>query len=130
MAPEIFEPGPDGYTAGVDWYALGILIFEMLSGSSPFPLSENTTLDDIAECILQGIYELKEWPESIDHDAEEVICDLMEPEAETRLGIRGRGVREVMEHEWFVGVDWKKTAMRHVVPPGLPYVVDSGDTSA
>merc|ERR1712193_380607 len=71
MAPEVIKQ--KGHAHAVDWWCLGILIFELLSGETPF--CNQSTLQ-IYKAINKGIDKIKKWPRTIDADNKETIREL------------------------------------------------------
>ncbi|KAL2918844.1 cAMP-dependent protein kinase catalytic subunit [Polyrhizophydium stewartii] len=112
IAPEILLNKP--YSYAVDWWAFGILIFEMCSGCSPFQdFDTNRTYTR----ILRGQIR---WPPNPDTffsaEAQDLVCRLLEFECENRLGSLGRE-RDVRTHPWFHGIEWGRLELRRVRPP-------------
>lgn len=53
MAPEIISGGEEGHDKAVDWWSLGVLIFELLTSESPFaPSGEDNSQKEISRCVL------------------------------------------------------------------------------
>ena len=100
LSPEVFESGK--YDASVDWWSLGVVLWEMLSGGVP----------------TNGVLE-KPWYMSM--GAFNVCYRLMERDARRRLGACGSD--EVKRHPFFGSVDWEAMRERRVKPP---FVVQSG----
>ena len=100
LSPEVFESGK--YDASVDWWSLGVVLWEMLSGDVP----------------TNGVLE-KPWYMSM--GAFNVCYRLMERDAKRRLGACGS--EEVKRHPFFGSVDWEAMRERRVKPP---FVVQSG----
>ena len=100
LSPEVFESGK--YDASVDWWSLGVVLWEMLSGGVP----------------TNGVLE-KPWYMSM--GAFNVCYRLMERDVKRRLGACGSD--EVKRHPFFVSVDWEAMRERRVKPP---FVVQSG----
>ncbi|KAF9370548.1 hypothetical protein CPB97_002651 [Podila verticillata] len=120
LAPEIIQS--KGHGKAVDWWALGILIFEMLAGYPPF-------FDDnpfgIYEKILAGrIY----FPPHIDPVAKDLIKKLLTADRTKRLGNLKDGSDDIKNHKWFRGVDWKGLLDKTVTAPIVPPYVHPGDT--
>lgn len=90
-----------GHNHGVDWWALGILIFELLSGYPPF-YDENPL--EIYKKITVGVYV---FPECILPSARDLIAKMIEPDMSKRLGCMAGGSQDIRNHSWFKGVDWK-----------------------
>jgi protein kinase X len=90
LAPEIIEC--TGHDKGVDWWALGILIYEMLVGYPPF-FDENPFL--ISQKILT---EKMKWPRNINAAAKDLIEKLLERDRTKRLGSTAEGAEAVKNH--------------------------------
>ncbi|KAG0293540.1 hypothetical protein BGZ96_002709 [Linnemannia gamsii] len=121
LAPEIIQS--KGHGKAVDWWALGILIFEMLAGYPPF-------FDDnpfgIYEKILAGrIY----FPPHIDPTAKDLIKKLLTADRTKRLGNLKGGSDDIKNHKWFRGVDWQGLLDKTVGAPIVPPSMHAGDTS-
>lgn len=98
LAPEIIQN--KGHNKAVDWWALGVLIYEMLAGFPPF-------FDDnpfgIYEKILSGRIE---WPKHMDPIAKDLIKKLLIADRTKRLGNMRQGAEDVKRHRWFKLVEW------------------------
>lgn len=98
LAPEIIQS--KGHNKAVDWWALGVLIYEMLAGYPPF-------FDDnpfgIYEKILSGRIE---WPKHMDPIAKDLIKKLLVADRTKRLGNMRQGAEDVKRHRWFKLVEW------------------------
>lgn len=101
IAPEVILR--QGYGKPVDWWSMGIILYEFLIGCVPFfgetaeELFAHTVNDDI------------EWPDGEDWDvqpeAKDLITQLLQQNPRERLGTQG-GALEVKEHIYFIGLDW------------------------
>ncbi|WVR07822.1 hypothetical protein IAU60_004865 [Kwoniella sp. DSM 27419] len=120
LAPEIVLS--QGHGKAVDWWALGILAFEMLAGYPPF-------FDDhplgIYEKILRGDVA---FPSHIDPYAKDLIRGLLTADRSKRLGNLRGGARDVMNHAWFAGVDWRTLERKEIGAPIVPRVASMGDS--
>jgi len=120
LAPEIIQS--KGHNKAVDWWALGILIYEMLAGYPPF-------FDDnpfgIYEKILAGKFE---WPRHVDGVAKDLIKKLLVQDRTKRLGNMKNGTEDVKRHRWFKTVDWEEVLEKQMKPPIVPKVSSEGDT--
>ena len=120
LAPEIIQS--KGHNKAVDWWALGILIFEMLAGYPPF-------FDDnpfgIYEKILSGKID---WPRQIEPVAKDLIKKLLVQDRTKRLGNMKNGAEDVKRHRLFKGIDWEEVYQRKLKPPILPNVGHEGDS--
>ena len=121
LAPEVIQS--KGHGRAVDWWALGILIFEMLSGFPPF-------FDDNAFGIYQKILAGKiDFPRHLDFSVKDLIRKLLVVDRTRRLGNMKNGAEDVKRHRWFRTVDWQTVPERKLKPPIVPKVCGEGDTS-
>nr|KAG5685907.1 hypothetical protein BaRGS_005416 [Batillaria attramentaria] len=104
LAPEIILS--KGHNKAVDWWSLGVLIFEMLVGYPPF-YADNPF--GIYEKILAGKVE---WPKHIDLVAKDLIKKLLVQDRTRRLGNMKNGAEDIKRHKWFKGVDWDTVPAR------------------
>ncbi|KAI0077186.1 kinase-like protein [Panus rudis PR-1116 ss-1] len=125
LAPEII--GNARYNKSVDWYALGVLIFEMLSGLPPFHEPDISPVV-LYEKIAQGPACIK-WP-SFNPNATDLILKFMERDPSKRYGNLRHGAGDVFAHPWFREVDWEKLRNREIQAPYLPRISSDGDASA
>lgn len=120
LAPEIIQS--KGHNKAVDWWALGILIYEMLTGYPPF-------FDDTAFAIYEKILAGKiEWPKHIDPVAKDLIRKLLVNDRTKRLGSMKNEAEDVKRHRWFKGTDWDDVYYKRLKPPIIPRVRHNGDT--
>lgn len=121
LAPEIIQS--KGHGKAVDWWSLGILIYEMLAGFPPF-FDENPF--DIYRKILEGRLE---FPRHFETHARDLIRKLLVADRTRRLGCLRKGTKDVMEHKWFSsrGFTWDDVFKRKLRPPILPIVSHPGD---
>ncbi|KAI0669392.1 kinase-like protein [Trametes maxima] len=126
LAPEIITNG--WYNKSVDWYALGVLIFEMLSGLPPF---HEPDIPPVAlyEKIVQGPSYIP-WPTKFNPQATDLILKLMERNPSKRFGNMQHGARDVFAHPWFAVVNWDKLFHLEIPVPYVPRLAHDGDTSA
>ncbi|CAG7853940.1 Protein kinase DC2 [Serendipita indica DSM 11827] len=120
LAPEIIQS--DGHGKAVDWWACGILCYEMLVGYPPF-YDDNAF--GIYEKILQGNIH---WPQHVDPLSRDLIRAFLHPDRTKRLGNLIGGSDDVLLHPWFRGVDWAALERCEIRAPILPQVTSSGDT--
>ncbi|EMD33218.1 hypothetical protein CERSUDRAFT_118264 [Gelatoporia subvermispora B] len=125
LAPEII--GNARYNKSVDWYALGVLIFEMLSGFPPFHEPDATPVM-LYERIVRGPSCIK-WP-AFQPQATDLILKFMERDPSKRYGNLKHGAGDVFAHPWFREVDWEKLRNREITAPYLPKINSDGDASA
>lgn len=121
LAPEIILS--KGHNKAVDWWSLGILIFEMLVGYPPF-YADNPL--NIYEKIVAGKIV---WPKNIDLIAKDLIKKLLVLDRTRRLGNMKNGADDIKKHKWFKGLDWKDVTGRKLKPPIVPELAYDGDTT-
>ncbi|KAK6341307.1 camp-dependent protein kinase catalytic subunit [Orbilia brochopaga] len=115
LAPEVVAS--KGYNKSVDWWSLGILIFEMLCGYTPF--WDGGSPMKIYENILRGKVK---YPAYIHPDAMDLLQQLITPDLTKRLGNLYHGSRSVLEHAWFAEVNWERLLSKQIEPPYVPPV--------
>ncbi|CAB1317072.1 unnamed protein product, partial [Coregonus sp. 'balchen'] len=124
IAPEILR-GED-YGFSVDWWALGVLMFEMMAGRSPFDIvgsSDNpdqNTEDYLFQVILEKQIRI---PRSLSVKAASVLKGFLNKEPKERLGCHPQtGFADIMGHPFFRNVDWDLMEQKQVVPPFKPNI--------
>ncbi|KAI6794751.1 cAMP-dependent protein kinase type [Hortaea werneckii] len=115
LAPEVVSS--KGYNKSVDWWSLGILIFEMLAGFTPFWDSGSPL--KIYENILKGRVK---YPPYIHPDAQDLLSKLITADLTKRLGNLHGGSKDVMQHQWFAEVTWERLAKKDIDAPYVPPV--------
>lgn len=122
LAPEIIKN--KGHGRQVDWWGLGILIYEMLTGFPPFYDQQNNPAVIYKLILANNI----KWHAYITSGAKTVIQNLLQHEIPKRLGCGKRGSADVMSHTWFRGIDWARLEARNLPPPWVPKFSSKGDT--
>jgi protein kinase A len=121
LAPEIVLS--QGHGKAVDYWALGILAFEMLAGYPPF-------FDDHPLGIYEKILRNEiAFPLHIDMYAKDLIRGLLTTDRTKRLGNLRGGAKDVMEHAWFQGVDWGSLERKEIGAPIVPRVANMGESA-
>lgn len=117
LAPELLLG--HGYTKTVDWWTLGVLLYEMLTGLPPF-YDENT--NEMYRKILQ---EPLHFPglEIVPAAAKDLLTRLLDRNPERRLG--ANGAAEIKAHHFFSNIDWRKLLQRKYEPSFRPNVVST-----
>lgn len=118
LAPEVLKG--QGHGTAVDWWSLGTLIYEMLTGLPPF-YSQNINI--MYQKILNG--ELR-FPSYVSADAQSLLEGLLTRDVEKRLGASSADVKK---HPFFKDIDWDKLEKKEVDPPFKPKVKSDTDTS-
>lgn len=119
LAPEVLEG--QGYTKVVDWWTLGVLFYEMLTGLPPF-YDQNT-----AAMYQKILKEPLTFPSNMDKDARSLLQGLLDRNPQKRLGANGAG--EIKAHPFFRQIDWKCLLHKKYAAPFQPSVASATDTS-
>ncbi|KAM0753060.1 kinase-like protein [Meredithblackwellia eburnea MCA 4105] len=122
LAPEVLLDD-HGYSKLVDFWSLGVLLFEMCCGWSPF-YAEDT--QQMYKLICFG--KVKFPRGVIGEDGKQFVKGLLNRNPKHRLGAT-RDAAELKEHAFFKSIDWEALALRQVAPPFKPYV-DSDESVA
>ncbi|KAH3757294.1 protein kinase 2 [Pelomyxa schiedti] len=112
LAPEVLKGKPHG--TPVDWWSLGTLIFEMLTGLPPF---YNPNHAQMYQRILSG--DIK-YPSEVTPDARSLLAGLLQQDPEKRFS-----AKQVRAHPWFAGMDWDALYHRSLTPPWKPPIKDT-----
>ncbi|XP_048043772.1 serine/threonine-protein kinase N2 isoform X1 [Megalobrama amblycephala] len=121
LAPEVLTDST--YTRAVDWWGLGVLIYEMLVGESPFPG------DDEEEVFDSIVNDEVRYPRFLSPESVSVVQKLLQKNPEKRLGAGDQDANEVKKHRFFQGIDWEALLAKRVKPPFLPSIKAPADVS-
>uniref|UniRef100_A0A8C1ZF34 protein kinase C n=1 Tax=Cyprinus carpio TaxID=7962 RepID=A0A8C1ZF34_CYPCA len=121
LAPEVLTE--TSYTRAVDWWGLGVLIFEMLVGESPFPG------DDEEEVFDSIVNDEVRYPRFLSTEAISIMRRLLRRNPERRLGAGERDAEDVKKHLFFRNIDWDGLLAKKVKPPFVPVIQSSSDVS-
>lgn len=109
MAPEIITQV--GYGKAVDFYALGILLFELTTGRCPF-------IDPNPKRILEMIVRQKIlFPREYDPEAKSLIRHLTDHDLSKRYGNLFKGVKNIKEHKYFIDIDFEEIKEQSIDAP-------------
>ncbi|KAK2157935.1 hypothetical protein LSH36_181g04049 [Paralvinella palmiformis] len=129
IAPEILR-GVE-YNYSVDWWALGVLMFEMMAGRSPFDIvgqSDNpdmNTEDYLFQVILEKPIRI---PRSLSVKAGSVLKGFLNKSPEERLGCHpNTGLTDIQSHPFFRTIDWDLLYNKQITPPYKPHVRNETD---
>ncbi|XP_011506562.1 PREDICTED: ribosomal protein S6 kinase beta-1-like [Ceratosolen solmsi marchali] len=121
MAPEILTRS--GHGKAVDWWSLGTLMYDMLTGSPPF--TSNNRKSTI-EKILKGKLNL---PQYLTPDARDLIRKLLKRQVSQRLGSTSTDAEQIKGHQFFELIDWNDVISRKLEPPFKPKLASEDDVS-
>ena len=124
MAPELIQ-GDCGHNFTVDWWSLGVLTYELLTGASPFTVEgEKNVPSEISKRILKAQPPI---PRSFSKHAKDFILKLLIKQPARRLGANGSG--EVKSHAFFEGMLWSDLLTKKIPPPFKPNITSELDTT-
>ncbi|NXV12352.1 PKN2 kinase, partial [Cepphus grylle] len=121
LAPEVLTD--ISYTRAVDWWGLGVLIYEMLVGESPFPG------DDEEEVFDSIVNDEVRYPRFLSSEALSIIRKLLRKCPERRLGAGEKDAEEIKIQAFFKEIDWDALFARTLKPPFVPTLRDPTDIS-
>lgn len=124
VAPEIVLNR--GHDRAVDYWTLGIFVYEMLRGKTPFRTDDSSHMKTYTK-ILGGIDNVDFG--TIPQKARHLIEKLCRPIPADRLGMQKKGIVDIKEHRWFLGFDWKKFSKCEISSPFIPKLKSPTDTS-
>mmetsp|Transcript_29435 Transcript_29435/g.42724 ORF Transcript_29435/g.42724 Transcript_29435/m.42724 type:complete len:792 (+) Transcript_29435:694-3069(+) len=125
LAPEIILS--KGHDKGVDYWAFGVLIYEMLVGRSPF-YSYGTDQVSLFKRIVQVKYT---FPPGglVNEVAQDLIQRLIVRRQANRFGCLARGDMDIRDHAWFSVIDVEKLLHKKIPAPWIPQIKDPLDAS-
>merc|ERR1719188_1741884 len=116
FAPELIDSA--GHTRAVDWWTLGVLVFELMGGHPPF---ESPYPMQIYAKVKKGI-ERVPMPPRCQGSTLELIKDLLKKEPEQRLPMVAGGMDKLKRHAWFETFNWDEMMSLSMEPPYKPVV--------
>uniref|UniRef100_A0A7G3AY86 non-specific serine/threonine protein kinase n=1 Tax=Lutzomyia longipalpis TaxID=7200 RepID=A0A7G3AY86_LUTLO len=131
MAPEVVkQQGNQGHDFAADWWSVGVLAYELLTGSSPFTHEgEKNTQHDISLRIQKGPPPL---PERLSYDVRDLISKLLIKDPKKRLGGSKVDATDIKSHPFFRRIDWEKLVRKEIPAPFRPpkdYETDTANFS-
>ncbi|XP_007506246.2 mucin-16-like isoform X1 [Monodelphis domestica] len=124
IAPEILRGEEYGFS--VDWWALGVLMFEMMVGRSPFDIITDkldmATEDDLFQVILEKPIQI---PRFLSVKASRVLKGFLNKDPKGRLGCQPQtGFSDIKSHTFFRSIDWDLLEKKQALPPFQPQITD------
>uniref|UniRef100_A0A8C6A1A9 non-specific serine/threonine protein kinase n=2 Tax=Marmotini TaxID=337730 RepID=A0A8C6A1A9_MARMA len=110
------------YGRAVDWWGLGVVMYEMMCGRLPF---YNQDHERLFELILM---EEIRFPRTLGPEAKSLLAGLLKKDPKQRLGGGPSDAKEVMEHRFFLSINWQDVVQKKLLPPFKPQVTSEVDT--
>uniref|UniRef100_A0A8C8C600 Ribosomal protein S6 kinase beta-2 n=1 Tax=Oncorhynchus tshawytscha TaxID=74940 RepID=A0A8C8C600_ONCTS len=121
MAPEILTR--TGHNRAVDWWSLGALMYDMMTGSPPFTAeNRKKTIDKILKCKLN-------LPPYLTLDARDMIKKLLKKSPLQRLGSSAADCKDIQKHPFFRHINWDDLLSKRCEPPYKPCLQSDEDVS-
>ncbi|KAK0085206.1 hypothetical protein PV326_005996 [Microctonus aethiopoides] len=120
LAPEVLED--NDYGRAVDWWGVGVVIYEMMCGRLPF---YNRDHEKLFTLIL--LEEVK-FPRTISVEARDLLGSLLIKDPSRRLGGGPNDAKDIMDHAFFSSIDWSDLVLKKIPPPFKPQVTSDIDT--
>lgn len=117
LAPEVILN--KGYGMAADWWGIGILVYELAAGYTPF--RDKKTIK-VYENIIKGSYKM---PLYFSENLKDLIRNILQADNSKRFGNLKLGVRDIKEHKWFRVMNWQALICRKLRSPYKP--VSNGD---
>ena len=127
MAPEVVRGGSTGHNFSVDWWSIGVLTYELLTGASPFTVEgERNTQAEISRRILKSHPPI---PEFMSPAVQDFIKRLLVKDSKRRLGGGPDDALELKRHPFFRGLDWEALSNKQIPAPFVPRITGELDVS-
>uniref|UniRef100_A0A667WIQ5 non-specific serine/threonine protein kinase n=1 Tax=Myripristis murdjan TaxID=586833 RepID=A0A667WIQ5_9TELE len=120
LAPEVLED--NDYGRAVDWWGLGVVMYEMMCGRLPF---YNQDHERLFELILM---EEIRFPRNLAPEAKSLLAGLLKKDPKQRLGGGPNDAKEVMSHKFFISINWQDVVQKKLTPLFKPQVTSETDT--
>jgi len=121
LAPEVIEDS--AYGNSVDWWGVGVVMFEMISGMLPFRSRDH---EELFGLILTQPLKV---PAFFSADAKDCVTALLQKDPKARLCSGPTGGAEIMAHPFFKDINWEKLEAKGVAPPFVPTIKSETDVA-
>ncbi len=119
LAPEIIEG--KGHGQAVDWWSLGSILYEMLTGMPPYYSKDREKLFHIIKTEQVKFYKY------LSKEAVDLLTKLFIKDPEKRLGSGPNGLNDIKSHPFFAEIDWDNLLAKKIKPPFIPKLKNISD---
>ncbi|XP_023293563.2 chromosomal serine/threonine-protein kinase JIL-1 [Lucilia cuprina] len=126
MAPEIIRAGPNGHDLAVDWWSVGVLTYELLTGASPFTVVEQQNSQSDISRRIQKVDPV--LPPTLGENVKDFILKMLHKDPKKRLGGNSRNAAEIKNHPFFRGINWNELKSKRRKAPFKPTLDSEDDT--
>ncbi|XP_019504121.1 PREDICTED: RAC-beta serine/threonine-protein kinase-like isoform X2 [Hipposideros armiger] len=110
------------YSRAVDWWGLGVVMYEMMCGHLPFYNEDHERLFELI--LTEEIH----FPRTLTPEATALLTELLKKDPKQRLGGGPSDAKEVREHRFFLSINWQDVVEKKLLPPFIPQVTSEVDT--
>uniref|UniRef100_A0A4W5QC90 non-specific serine/threonine protein kinase n=1 Tax=Hucho hucho TaxID=62062 RepID=A0A4W5QC90_9TELE len=110
------------YGRAVDWWGLGVVMYEMMCGRLPFYNQDHEKLFELI--LMEDI----RFPRTLGPEGRSLLSGLLKKDPKQRLGGGQDDAKEIMQHKFFAGIEWQDVYEKKLVPPFKPQVTSETDT--
>uniref|UniRef100_A0A4W5PKC7 non-specific serine/threonine protein kinase n=1 Tax=Hucho hucho TaxID=62062 RepID=A0A4W5PKC7_9TELE len=110
------------YGRAVDWWGLGVVMYEMMCGRLPFYNQDHEKLFELI--LMEDI----RFPRTLGTEGRSLLSGLLKKDPKQRLGGGQNDAKEIMQHKFFAGIEWEDVYEKKLVPPFKPQVTSETDT--
>ncbi|XP_061395922.1 chromosomal serine/threonine-protein kinase JIL-1 [Musca vetustissima] len=126
MAPEIIRAGPNGHDLAVDWWSVGVLTYELLTGASPFTVVEQQNSQSDISRRIQKVDPV--LPPTLGEHVKDFILKMLHKDPKKRLGGNSANATEIKNHPFFRGINWNELKSKRRKAPFKPALDSEDDT--
>ncbi|XP_043262876.1 RAC-gamma serine/threonine-protein kinase [Colletes gigas] len=120
LAPEVLED--NDYGRAVDWWGVGVVMYEMICGRLPFYNKDHEKLFTLI------VMEEVKFPRTLSNEAKDMLGGLLIKDPSKRLGGGPNDAKEIIDHAFFSSIDWSDLVQKKIPPPFKPRVSSDTDT--
>ncbi|XP_053993385.1 cAMP-dependent protein kinase catalytic subunit alpha-like [Hylaeus volcanicus] len=111
LAPEVLLG--KGHNQAADWWTVGILIYELLTGHAPFQG------DSVTEIYKRILSHALFFPQGFNTEAKDLVTNLLNPNPQERLNFTTNTSNDIRSHVWFSSIDWLACERKLIKPPSM-----------